>query len=132
MKIFITRSKLKYFKFETRLSEIINGVLTLAISQFDPILRIGPNLLSSGLIPQVSYDGTHSPPVAPTTTIIKGVDANKKHKIRPAEGRDIRALVSGAPIEFKRTVIPYINIYYYRLSCVIAYMLLYIDICIIR
>ena len=39
-----------------------------------------------------------------TTMITKGVDATKKHKIRIAEGRDIRAPVSGAPIEFKRTV----------------------------
>ena len=106
MKIIFIRSKLKYFNFETRLSEIINGVLILAISQFDPILRIRPNLLSSGLISQGSYDGIHNPAVAPTTTIIKGVDATKKHKIRPAEGRDIRALVSVAPIEFKRTVVP--------------------------
>ena len=105
MKILFIRSKLKYFNFETRLSEIINGVLILAISQFDPILRIRPNLLSSGLISQGCYVGINSPAVAPTTTTIKGVDATKKHNILPAEGRDIRALVSGAPIEFKRTVV---------------------------
>ena len=104
MEILSTRSKHKYFNFETRLSEIINGVVILAISQFDPILRIRPNLLSSGLISQGCYVGINSPAVAPTTTTIKGVDATKKHKIRIAEGRDIRAPVSVAPIEFKRTV----------------------------
>jgi len=38
------------------------------------------------------------------TTNAKGVRAIKKHKICIAEGREIRAPVSGAPIEFKRTV----------------------------
>ena len=36
--------------------------------------------------------------------ITKGVDEIKKHKICVAEGQDISRTVSGAPIEFKRTI----------------------------
>ena len=104
MKTIYARSKFKCFKFETILNEIVNGVLTLGIYQFDPILRIRRNLLWGGLISRGSHDGIHSPAVARTTTNAKGLHAIKKHKIRAAEGRDIRAPVSGAPIEFKRTV----------------------------
>ena len=39
--------------------------------------------------------------------MLEGLHGIKKHKIRSAEGRDIRALVSGALIEFKRTVAPF-------------------------
>jgi len=53
----------------------------------------------------------YSPAVARSTTNAKGLHAIKKHKIRPAEGRDIRALVSGTPIEFKRTVGNSINMH---------------------
>ena len=105
MKILFTRNKLKYFNFETRSSEFVNGVLILGISQFDPILRIRPNLLTGRLISQGCHDGINNPAVAPTTTITKGVDAIKKHQICLAEGRDISRPVSGAPIEFKRTVL---------------------------
>ena len=45
-----------------------------------------------------------SPAVARTTTNAKGVRAIKKHRIHPAEGQDIRALVLGALIEVKCTV----------------------------
>ena len=109
---FFTRSKLKYFNFETRLSEIINRVLILAISQFDPILRIRPNLLSSGLISQGSYDGIHSPVVARTTTNIREVCVINKQIMYIAEGSDITVVVSSAPIEVKRTVGPYQRLHY--------------------
>ena len=104
MKTIFDSSKLKYFKFETILNEIVNGVLTLGIYQFDPISRIRRNLLWGGLISRGSNDGIHSLAVARTTTNAKGLHEIKKHRIHAAEGRDIRAPVPGAPIEFKRTV----------------------------
>jgi hypothetical protein len=83
-----------HFQFHTRLNEIINGVLILDIYQFDPILRIRPNLLHSGLISQCCHGGINSLAVARTTTNARGVHAIKKHKICVAEGQDIRALVT--------------------------------------
>ena len=55
MKLILTRSKFKYFKFETRLSEIIHGVLRLAIYQFNQTLRLQPNLLWDVPISQGSH-----------------------------------------------------------------------------
>jgi hypothetical protein len=78
-----------------RLNKVLNGVLILGIYQFDPILRIRPNLLLSGHISQYCYGGTHRPAVARTTTNARGVHTIKKHKIFLEEGRDIRALVTG-------------------------------------
>ena len=54
------------------------------------------------------HDGIHSPAIARTTTNAKGLHALKKHEILSAEGQDIRALVLGALIEFKRTVARFI------------------------
>ena len=82
----------------------MNGVLILAIYQFDPILRIRPNLLAGRLISQGCGVGIHSPGVAWSTTNGRGLHATKKHKICLVEGRDISPPVSGASIEFKRTV----------------------------
>ena len=50
-----------------------------------------------------------------TTADAKGVRVIKKHNIHPVEVRDIRALVSGAPIEVKRTVPTYYMHSYYSM-----------------
>ena len=39
----------------------MNGVLILAIYQFDPILQLKPNLLSGGLVSRDYNAGIHSP-----------------------------------------------------------------------
>ena len=104
MKLILSCYKLKCLKSEKRLNEIVNGVLTLAIYQFDPNTKIQSNLLTGRLISQYSHDGIHSQVVACTTTDAKGLHAIKNHGICAAEGQDIRVPITGATIEFKRTV----------------------------
>ena len=75
--------------------------MILAISQFDHILRIGPNLLSGGLISRGSDDGIHNPVVASSTTKGRELHPIKNHKICMAEGQDIGGPVSSAVVDAK-------------------------------
>ena len=84
----------------------IERVFILASYQFDPILRIQPNLLTGRLIAQGCHVGIYSPAVAWSTMNVRGLHATKKHKICLVEGQDISPPVSGALTEFKRTVVP--------------------------
>ena len=79
------------------LSEIISKVLVLFIYHFVQSYK-STQSLTSNLMSWGCHGGINCPTVVLTTINAKGVDTIKKHDIYVAEGRDIRAPISGTPI----------------------------------